>query len=256
MGKFAKSISGIVLLCIIGGAIFLFLLWSRMPDMVASHLAKRLKVGVEIGDMTLSMDAIGVDRFDIHNPAGYKLPKAFSAEKITIEAPLTSYLHDNIVIEEIDVNNVYIGLEFDNPKSTTGNWSTILNNAESAKEESSKSASNKTVLIKRLLLTNIQAELLYQSDGKVRKLKTIKQIELKNISSQGGNIGDQLMNSALGEAVKEIFVQENLKDILDKLMNVPGNPLNDYLGPIKGIFNAAPPMEANTEEAIACAEND
>ena len=53
MGKVAKGISGVVLLCIIGGAIFLFLLWSRMPDMVASHLAKRLKVGVEIGDMTL-----------------------------------------------------------------------------------------------------------------------------------------------------------------------------------------------------------
>ena len=111
-------------------------------------------------------------------------------------------------------------------------------------------------MIKRLLLTNIQAELLYQSDGKVRKLKTIKQIELKNISSKGGNIGDQLMNSALGEAVKEIFVQENLKDILDQLMNVPGNPLNNYLGPIKGIFNAAPPIEADTEEAIACAEQD
>ena len=239
MKKLLKSLLGLIIICIIGGGIFLFLLWSRVPDMAASYLSKRLKVGVEIGDMTLSMKEIGVDRFDIHNPVGYHLPRAFSAQHISIEAPLTSYLNDDIVIEEIDVNDIYIGLEFDSPKSTSGNWSTILNNAESAQKESSEKAANKTVFIKRLLLTNIQAELLYQSDGKVRTLKPIKQIELKNISSQGGNIGDQLLNSALGKAIKEIFVQENMKDVLDQLMNIPGNPVKEYLGPLKSIFGAA-----------------
>lgn len=247
MRKLVKGIGGIILLCIIGGAIFLFLLWSRMPDMIASSLSKRLKVGVEIGDMHLSMRAISVDRLVIQNPPGFKLPKAFTAQTIVIDAPLTSYVKDAIVIEEIVVSNVYIGLEFDTIKSTRGNWSTILSNAESAQEESSKKASEKTVFIKRLLLTNIQAELLYQSDGKVRKLKPIKQIELTNISSKGGNIGDQILNSALGQAVKQIFVEENLKDILDKLMQSPTD-LKNYLGPLKGIFNV---VSKETEESLA-----
>src|SRR5207253_969204 len=109
---------------------------------------------------------------------------------------------------------------------------TILNNAQSAQQESSKTAADKTVLIKRIVLTNIKAELLYQSDGKVRKLKTIPQIELTNISSKGGNVGDQLMNSALGEAVKQIFIKENLKDLFDQLIQSPaGPPLIEYLGP-------------------------
>lgn len=252
MSKITKSLGGIVLLCIIGGGIFLFLLWSRLPDMISSNLGKRLKVGVEIGDMTLSMSAIGVDRFDIHNPTGFTLPMAFSAQHINIEAPLTSYLKNDIEIEEIVVSNVYIGLEFDSPKSTTGNWTTILNNAQSAQDESSQIASEKTVFIKRLLLTNIHADLLYQSDGKIRKLKPIKQIELTNISSKGGNIGDQLLNSALGKAVKEIFVQENLKDVLDNILNIPGNPIKEYMGPLKGLFGQAPVDIA--EESIANAE--
>jgi hypothetical protein len=253
MGKLVKGIGGVILLCIIGGAIFLFLLWSRMPDIIASKLSKRLKVAVEIGDMKLSHNSIGVDRFVIHNPVGFKLPKAFSAQTIVIQAPLANYLKDAIVIDQILVNNVYIGLEFDTIKSTQGNWSTILSNAQSAQEESSKSASEKTVFIKRLLLTNIQADLLYQSDGKIRQLKPIKQIELTNISSKGGNISDQLMNSALGEAVKQIFVEENLKDILDQLMQSPaGDQLKNYLGPLKGIFNVAPQSKpSETEDSLA-----
>lgn len=244
MNRWVKGIGGLVLLGIIGGAIFLFLLWSRMPDIIASNLSKKLKVGVDIGNMSLSMNAIGVDKFQIYNPPGFKLPKAFSADHIEIEAPVLHYLKDDIQIEEIVVSDVYIGLEFDSPQSTKGNWSMILKNTESAQKESTPSASQKTVFIKRLLLTNIQADLLYQSDGKVRSLKPIKQIELKNISSQGGNIGDQLMNSALGQAVKEIFVQENLKDVFDQFMNIPGNPVKEYLGPLKSLFGQALPEPA------------
>lgn len=237
MGKLVKGIGGIVVLGLIGGAIFLFLLWSRMPDMIASHLSKKLMTTVEIGDIGLTRSSIDIERFIIHSPDGFKLPKALSAEKIDIQAPLTRYLKNDIEIDQITISDVYIGLEFDNIKSTRGNWSTLLANAKRAQDEGSKSTSEKTVFIKRLLITNIQVELLYQNDGKIRKLKPIKQMELKNISSQGGDLSDQLMNSALGEAIKQVFVEENLKDILDQLMQVPGNPIKEYMGPLKSIFN-------------------
>lgn len=239
MKRVVKGISGLVLLALIGGAIFLFLLWSRVPDIVASKLSERLQTRFEIGDIKLGLKTLSVDRFDIHNPRGYTLPKAFSANQIMVEAPLAHYIKDHIEIEQIVVSDVYIGLEFDSPKSTNGNWKTLLGNTQKAQDESTKSASQKTVLIKRLLLTNIQAELYYHSDGKVRKLKPIRQIELRDISSQGGNIGDQLLNSALGKAVKQIFIEENLKDILDQLFQAPSKPA-DYLGPLKNFFNYAP----------------
>lgn len=118
-------------------------------------------------------------------------------------------------------------------------------NAQSAQEQSSKSLADKSVLIKRLVLNNINADLLYQSDGKVRHLPTIPQIVLVNISSKGGNLTDQLMNSALGEMLKEIFMKENLKNIMDKIFQqVPGgNPVQNALKPIKGLFNSVEKKE-------------
>ena len=43
--------------------------------------------------------------------------------------PLNNYLKKNIVIDEIDLNNVYIGLEFEFTQGTEGNWTTIMANA-------------------------------------------------------------------------------------------------------------------------------
>ncbi len=250
MRKLAKGILGIILLCLLGGTISLFLLWSRMPDIIASNLSKRLEVDVEIGDMKLSPHALKVEQFVIHNPIGFKLPKAFSAQKIEIQAPLAHYFYNHIQIDQIIVSNIYIGLEFDSPQSTRGNWSTLLTNAQNAQEESKKWASDKTILIKRLLLTNIRAELLYQTDGKIRRLKSIPQIELTDISSEGGDVGDQLLNSALGEAVKQIFIKENLKDLLDRVMKpVVPEQFKNYLGPLKNFFNYRIPVDS--EESIA-----
>ena len=240
MRTFFKSILGIIVICILAGVVVFFIAKSRLPDMIASRLSKTLQVKVQIGDMDFSLNKIQIDNLEIGNPRGYQLQHAFTAQEIDIHAPLTGYLHKDIVIDEIDVNNVYLGLEFASPKGTTGNWTTIMNNAQNAQTQSSQSTTDKTVLIKRLVLNNINADLLYQSEGNVRHLPTIPQIVLVNISSKGGNLMDQLMNSALGEMLKEIFIKENLKDALDTIFqNIPGsNPIQDALQPLKGLFNA------------------
>lgn len=207
--------------------------------MIASRLSKTLQVAVQIGDMDFSLNKIQIDNLEISNPRGYKLDHALTVQEIDIHAPLTGYLNKDIVIDEINLNNVYLGLEFASPKGATGNWTTIMGNAKNAQDKSSPSTSDKTVLIKRLVLNNINADLLYQSDGKIRHLPTLPQIVLVNISSKGGNVTDQLMNSALGEMLKEIFIKENLKDALDTIFkNIPGsNPIKDALQPLKGLFN-------------------
>jgi hypothetical protein len=239
MRTFFKSILGIIVICILAGVVVFFIAKSRLPDMIASRLSKTLQVKVQIGDMDFSLNKIKIDNLEIGNPKGYQLQHAFTIQEIDIHAPLAGYLHKDIVIDEIDLNNVYLGLEFASPKGATGNWTTIMSNAKTAQDKSSQSTSDKTVLIKRLVLNNINADLLYQSDGKIRHLPTIPQIVLVNISSKGGNVTDQLMNSALGEMLKEIFIKENLKDALDTIFqNIPGsNPIKDALQPLKGLFN-------------------
>jgi hypothetical protein len=236
MRIFIKSVVGIVLIGLLAAVIFFFLAKSRLPDMIASRLSKTLQVPVEIGDMDFSMNSIKIENLEIGNPRGFKLEHAFTTQEIDVKASIIGYLKKNIIIEEITLNNVYIGLEFESPKGTNGNWTAIMANTETAQQQSSKTASDKTVMIKRLVLNNINADLLYQSDGKVRHLPTIPQIVLVNISSQGGNLMDQLMNSALGQMLKEIFIQENLKDLFDQIFQ-PQNVIKNALGPLKGLFN-------------------
>lgn len=241
-----KSLAGIIVLCVLAGVIMFFLAKSRLPDMIASKLSKSLGVPVEIGDMNFSLSSITIDNLEIGNPRGFKLEHAFTTQEIVIHAPLLSYFKKDIVIDEIDLNSVYVGLEFESPQGTSGNWTSIMANAEKAQAQSSQTASDKTVLIKRLVLNNINADLLYQSDGQVRHLPTIPQIVLVNITSKGGNLTDQLMNSALGEMLKEIFLKENLKDIMNKIFQLPGNAIQNPLQPLKGLFNSVDKKEGNT----------
>ena len=238
MKTFFKSIIGIVVICILGGVVFLFLAWSRVPDMVSSNLSKTLKVGVEIGDIHFGMNQLTVDKFVIDNPRGFTLSKAFGVDEIAIKAPVMNYLRKDILINEITLDNVYIGLEFDSAKGTNGNWTVIMANAQNSQTQNSKT-SQKSVMIKRIVLNNINTDLLYHTDGKVRHLPVIKQIVLTNVSSQGGNISDQLMNSALGQMIKEVFIQENLKDLMDQIFQLPTNP-TDVIQQFKGFFNTAP----------------
>lgn len=250
MRIFFKSLAGLIILCILAAGIVFFVVKSRLPDMIANKLSKTLQVPVEIGDMNFSFNTIKIDNLEIGNPRGYKLEHAFTVQEIVVHAPLMGYMSNDIVIDEIDLNNVYIGLEFESPKGTSGNWTTIMTNTQSAQDKSSQTASEKTVLIKRLVLNNINADLLYQSDGKVRHLPTIPQIVLVNISSKGGDLMDQLMNSALGEMLKEIFLKENLKDIMDQIFQqIPGgNPVQQVLKPFKGLFNS---VDRKEESRIA-----
>jgi uncharacterized protein involved in outer membrane biogenesis len=256
MRVFIKSLMGLIVICVLAGVILFFLAKSRLPDMIASKLSKTLQVAVAIGDVNFTLETIKIDNLEISNPRGFKLDHAFTVQEILIKAPLKNYLKKDIVIDEIDLNNVYIGLEFESPQGTSGNWTTIMANAEKAQTQSSKSASDKTVLIKRLVLNNINADLLYQSDGKVRHLPTIDQIVLVNISSQGGDLMDQLMHSALGQMLKEIFMRENLKDIMDKIFQqIPGgNPVQNALKPLKDLFNSIDKKEGEAVEILLAPE--
>jgi hypothetical protein len=203
--------------------------------------------------MGLGWGKIDLKKIEIGNPPNSILAKAFSCNEIDVNAPFTHYLDKNIVVDEIDLKDVYLGLEFDSPSSTKGNWTTIMNNIQSTtsadqaktkKGEAVPKGSQRSVLIHRIVLTNINVDVVYKKDsGKVKKLPAIPRIELTEISSEGGLPIDQITNSVLGEMLKQVFIKENLKNMLQELMNQP-SPIQQYLAPFKGLFGEA------EEEAI------
>ena len=239
MNKFFKSYLGWASIALLGIFIAAFILWSRLPDMIASHLSKTLGVHVSIHEIDILPTTIDIENFSIDNIPSGVLPTAFSVEQIFFSAPLKNYLGNPIQIERIELNNVYLGLEFDSATSTKGNWTRILSNAQSHSaptKQKEKTGSGKVVTIKEVVINNISTELVYlQGDGKIKRLPVIGQIVLRNINTEEGFPMDQLMNSVLGQMLTEVFIKQNLKNMIENL--VPkSSELNQWLEPFKGFL--------------------
>lgn len=229
----------VITIIVLVGAIFVgFLAWSRLPDMLANNLSKKLGVSVSIQSMGARPKKLTLNQITIGNPPRYSLPKAFSARETELDAPLTTYFQGHVLVDEIAMEDIYLGLEFDSPSAAKGNWSTIFGNLE--KEGKLDKKDGKKVTIKRLVCKNIRTELMFKSDGKVRKLPVIKQIVLKDISTEGGVSSDQLAGSILGQMIKQVFLEQNLNNMIKGLFTDPGGAVDTFLKPFQGIFNWMP----------------
>ena len=237
MKKFLRYIIGgvIAFVCIVIAG--LFLLSSLAPDFIATGLSKNLKVPVTIANMSFSLNKITVDHLDVANLPNDRLKKALSVKTICSKCNLFNYLKNTINIEQITLDDIYIGLEFDSSKSAEGNWTVLMSNLESATASAPKESS-KSVIIKELVLTNIQVDVVYKSsNGAVKKLKPIPKIVLHDINSSQGFPSDQIMQSVLGQMLKSVFVDENLKNMFeDLLVNPPKSAVDAVLQPFKGLF--------------------
>jgi len=260
MKTFLSTFTGLVVIVILAIVVIGFIFWSRVPDIVANNLAKKMQVAVKIDSFGLGWGKVDVNKIAIGNPPGSLLAKAFTCDQIAVLAPFSNYFKQAIVIDEIDLMDVYLGLEFDSPTSTNGNWTVIMGNLKKSmgtespppqKSEKRKkterkaqpqqpNGAQKSLLIHRIVLTNIDVDVVYKKDGgKVKRLPRIPRMELTEISSQGGLPMDQLLNSVLGEMLKQVFIKENLKNMMQEFLNAP-SPIQQYLSPLKGLFRAVP----------------
>jgi len=225
-----------VLLCIVGVALFYFAK-PRIIEKMSENFGKSLQVKVGIGNIWCTLNEFVIESFEISNPRGFRLKNALTAQVIRAHAPLMGWIKKHVEVEELSIDHLYLGLEFFSPKGHEGNWNVLMNTAQTFKEKNN-SFNNKSILIRKLILNDIQVDLIYQSDGKIRRLPPIKSIELYNIDSEGEGISDQLMHTALGKMIKEIFIQENLNDLLKQIFKLPtkGTPLPYVLEPFKRVW--------------------
>ncbi|HSX03685.1 MAG TPA: hypothetical protein VLG76_03045 [Rhabdochlamydiaceae bacterium] len=228
----------VFIVIIILALVFFFIFWSKVPEMISNNLSKKLQVQVSIGDMRLTPTSVKIDKFQIGNPSGYtSLPKAFSSDTMIITAPLTEYFKKDIVIEEVELDGIYLGLEFDSINGTDGNWTVIMSRFENTTEkEKNEKAGQKTVLIKKLVFTNISTYLVFTKDGGIKKLPKIDRMEFYNVSSYGGFPIDQLLNSVLGKMLRSVFEKEHLKNMLKEILKDPKGTIDNTLKFFKGLF--------------------
>jgi len=209
-----------------------YLAWGKVPSYLSDTFSKALGTSVYVGNANLSLQKITLNKISIDGPKNSKLPKAFECQELQINAWLSRYLQNPIEIDLIELNDVYLGLEFDSVNSSTGNWSRLMGHLE-ASQNAHAGQKTRSVLIKKLVINRIECQVLYDDrKEKVITLKPIDQLVFENISSSEGFPVEQLMNSVLGKMLKEVFVRENIKDMLNKLL-APQDQLQGLLKPFK-----------------------
>lgn len=217
----------IVIACVVGG-------WKCVPDAVASGLSKRLGVDVSIGDISGDLNHIYISKIQIYNPSASVLPHAFTCQKITIHASAPTYLEEEVVIQEIDMEKVYFDIEFNRPQGKNGNWKTLVENAFNSKEDmhnemrgkSDLKDATRTVEIKNLVLTEVTTDLVYRNKKEVKRLPDIGRIILSDLKSEGGPVVAQILKLVLGQSLKAVFEEQHLKQ------GLPGGRLK-YLLPLR-----------------------
>ena len=244
MKTFFASLTGVLVTIILIVVVILFIGWSSVPGFISRHLSKQLNVSVDIGTIQIGWGKIGVKKIAIGNPPGAVQPQAFRCQNIRIQTPFNQFFKNQVSIDEIQLSDLFIDLEFDSASGTKGNWSRIMGNLQGssssaekkgrAKQEAQDNDSSRSVYIHKLILTNIDVDVVYIKEGrKVIHLPRIERIELYDISSQGGLPMDQIMNSILGQMLRSVFERQNLKNMLQNLIESPPNTIQKYLNPFK-----------------------
>lgn len=256
MRSIFTTVSGWIIIVLLALVIVAFVSWERLPNIVSNMLSKKMKVAVEIDDIALSKNEIEIVKLMISNPKGSILPHALTIENTTITAPLLGYFDQHIVIDEVLLNDVYLGLEFEKKGSSQGNWTTIMNNMQASSPEPAANDKNKrTVLIKRLEVRDIDIDLVYERpDGKVQHLSPIKKLVFTNVTSEGGIPSDQITKIILKETLKSIFSKENLENMVENFIQNPNGGVQNVLEPFKGLLNQyldeIEPMESHGKSRI------
>ena len=236
-----STFMGCVVLAVVAAIISGVILWARLPDMLSNVLSKKMQLPVSVQSLNARWDHIGIQDIQVNNPPKSILAHALKCKQVSVDAPLSRYFHDALVIDEIHLNDIYLGLEFNSATTTNGNWAVIMERIQAQEKRSSSSTTRtRSLLIKKLILTNIDVDVVYRKEGgKIQRLPRVPYMEITNISSEGGFPMDQIMNSVLGEMLKEVFIKQNLKNMFKTLIE-QNDTLNQFLSPFQKFLNARP----------------
>ena len=180
--------------------------WANKANIAAHFLSRQLHVPVTILSLEITKSEADINKLWVGNPTRSKTPTSFTADSIAIHSTLDQVIGDRLIIDEIDIANIYIGLEYYDDKET--NWNYIL---ESSKKN--RKHKGKDYLIRTLILTNLTV-VATQADGTVKRYPTIQRMEFHNISSETGFPIEEIEKAIFDLMMKDLFKKLNIQDLL------------------------------------------
>ena len=198
-------LSFVALLVILG-----IILWFNIPNIAARKLSDIFGVPVSMEDVSLTTRNLNIKNLVMANPKNSKTNIAFKTSKIDLSSSFTKITSDVLTIDNINFDNIFIGIEFYNKNGSDNNWSQIMKYTKKNNKTAQKS---RKYLIKQLTLTNISVALI-KEDGTRQTFPTIARLDFYNISDESGFPISQLEKAIAQEILKSVFQRFSLETLM------------------------------------------
>ncbi len=211
-----KKVLALIAFCLVLAVAAAVVGWSMKTQIAAHFIGKQLHVPAEVGSFDLSSTRASLRELWIGNPPGSRTKTSFTARDVTIDSTWGQLRGDPLVIDEIDLDTIFVGVEFYNRDGKDNNWSRML-----SKEAKESKGSQRGYLIKTLVLSNLTVQVT-QADGSTKRYPTIAHMEFHNISSETGLPLDQIEKAIFQLVLKELFQKLDLNQVLDTINAIKG----------------------------------
>ena len=212
-----KKIVAIFFFLIAGVAVAGTLAWVYRVEVAVHMLSDQLGVPVKIHTLEIYSQGADLLQVWVGNPPDSRSQTAFSAASIHVQTPVFQILADPLIIDEIIINDIFIGVEYYNKKKSQSNWATIL-------EEKSSQKPSRDYLIRTLRFNRMTVDVM-QANG-TKKSYTLPEMEFHNISSATGFPVGEIEKAIFQQVLQGLIQQLNLNQIFNGVIPMPkGIPL-------------------------------
>lgn len=230
MGRLISGLIFLALFLIVAGGILLF---TMAPQLLSWSLGRAMKVSVEVKRIAFSKDEIACFDLIIDNPRKCVLPTALSCKKITMTAPYSNYFHNHTIINEIDLDGVYLTILMKTKNQNPCNWDKIFHAMEAKEAHAPSFFKNKQVTVKKLLIRNLDVTLVISGKAPIT-VPTIQTLEVDNIESNAGFPVEVLTHAITKKLVGQVFSMKTVKSAVTSLVKAPLSALQFFTGPMEG----------------------
>lgn len=210
MRKFSLFLA-LVLLCL---GVAIGISWTNRENILAHFISRQLHVPVSISTLEIGKSSAEISRLWIGNFPSSQTTTSFTSETLRVDAKWDQIFGNPVTIDHIDIDNIFVGIEFYDANGDDNNWGRMLH------ENGSKKKNPRDYLIRTLTLRNLTVELT-QANGKVKRYPTIKQMEFYNISSASGFPVEEIEKAIFEMMMKDIFKKLQLDQLFKTINPLP-----------------------------------
>ncbi len=206
---------------IIGTILCLIFFYFKFNYVLGKVLSSKFGTEVLIKKITFDRPDIDVNTFTIKNPPGFMTTLALRINKLDISAPYSNYFQNVIDIDEIEISDIDLNIEFTTKKGSISNWSHLLGSLSSEPSKKPAKVDSKEVaetgryaVIKLLKINNLKVNII--TPGQKTQTKVFKNMQFKNVITEKGDITRRITQIIIYHM---IFNYKNLIQIPEQFSN-------------------------------------